>query len=76
MTGVQTCALPIYSDFLVGIHPGASKPPRSWSSERFGRLCEKLYRELNAKIILFGGADDKGRVSEIEANTKDRKSVV
>ena len=60
------------SDFLVGIHPGASKPPRAWSSERFGRLCERLYRELNAKIILFGGSDDKGRVSEIEANTKQR----
>ncbi len=59
-------------DLLIGIHPGASKPPRAWSSERFGRLCQRLYREFNAKIILFGGSDDKGTVSGIEANTKER----
>ncbi|MBI5183690.1 MAG: lipopolysaccharide heptosyltransferase II [Nitrospinae bacterium] len=64
------------SDLLIGIHPGASKPPRAWSSKRFGMLCDRLYRDLCARIIIFGGSNDKGMVSDIvsgiESNTKQR----
>ena len=40
---------------LVAIHPGASKAPRAWHAERFGRLARGLIERAGARVILLGG---------------------
>ncbi len=42
------------SDFIIAVHPGTSKPERSWHPDRFGILCQKLIKEYRVKIILLG----------------------
>ena len=54
------------NDFTVSIHPGTSKPERSWHPDRFGLLCQKLVKEYEAKIILVGNADEIGLLEQIE----------
>ncbi len=42
---------------VVGINPFASSVNRSWPQERFGELCRGLVGELDAELLIFGGAD-------------------
>ncbi len=53
-------------DFIIGINTGAGSrwPLKSLPIEKTAELIEKLYKELNAKIILLGGPD------QIERNDK------
>lgn len=53
-------------DFLIVLHPGASKPPRGWHTDRFGNLCQKLIREYDAQILLLGSRDDSEMVDRIK----------
>ena len=54
------------NDFIIGINTGAGPrwPLKSLPIEKTAKLIEKLYKELNAKIILLGGYD------QIERNNK------
>ncbi|MFQ5716255.1 MAG: lipopolysaccharide heptosyltransferase II [Nitrospinales bacterium] len=52
-------------DFVVAIHPGGSKAPRTWHVERFGILCQKLIKEYKAKILLLGSESDAGIIEQI-----------
>ena len=42
----------------VGIHPGASKPPRGWHASRFAEVAAALASQLGARILLFGSDAD------------------
>ena len=55
------------NDFIIGINTGASArwPFKSLPIEKTAELIEKLYKELNAKIILFGGLDQVERNDKI-----------
>jgi heptosyltransferase-2 len=40
---------------LIGINPGAAYgPAKRWPHERYAELIEKIIRELNARVVLFG----------------------
>jgi len=51
----------------IAIHPGASKPPRAWHSERFGEVATALARNHEATILLFGTGHDLQAVATIRA---------
>ena len=55
-------------DFVVALHPGGSKFPRRWHSERYGILCQKLIKEYSAKILILGGPEDEEIIRKIEKN--------
>jgi predicted lipopolysaccharide heptosyltransferase III len=40
------------------IHPGARRWYKSWPSERFSRLADRIVLEWGIKVILTGGKDD------------------
>ncbi|MDD5178572.1 MAG: glycosyltransferase [Candidatus Nanoarchaeia archaeon] len=48
------------SDTVIGLSTGASQrwQHKSWSMDKTIILAERLYKELNAKIILFGGPEE------------------
>ncbi len=50
------------SDLLIGFHAGTAlfknHIKRRWAPEKFALLAERLTKELNAKVLLFGGPDD------------------
>lgn len=52
---------------LIGMHAGTAlfknHIRRRWAPEKFGELAKRLTNELGARVLLFGGPDDK------EANT-------
>ena len=51
------------SDLLIGFHAGTAlfknHIRRRWEPEKFAILAEKLVKEIGAKVLLFGGPDDK-----------------
>jgi lipopolysaccharide heptosyltransferase II len=55
------------NELLIGIHPGSSNGMicKRWPSENFVRLAGILISKYNAKIILFGGKDNKELLSNI-----------
>ncbi len=45
---------------LIGIAPGATYgPAKRWLPERFAQAGESLAKKLDAKVLLFGGGDDR-----------------
>jgi len=42
---------------LVAIHPGASRPERAWSAERFGELARRV-AATGARVLVLGGPRD------------------
>ncbi|GJL79141.1 MAG: ADP-heptose--LPS heptosyltransferase [Nitrospinaceae bacterium] len=50
---------------LMMVHPGTSKPQRSWHSERFGILCQNLLKKYSVKIILLGNHKDAELLTQI-----------
>jgi heptosyltransferase-2 len=50
-------------DLIIGFHAGCATLKnhikRRWEPEKFIGLAKKLIKELNAKIILFGGPEEK-----------------
>jgi lipopolysaccharide heptosyltransferase II len=51
----------------VAIHPGASKRPRGWHTERWRELAGRLGREWGASVIVLGGgaeAEDAAAIAQ------------
>ncbi len=50
-------------ELVIGFHPGCAihknHIKRRWEPEKFAELGSKLIKEKNAKILLFGGPDEK-----------------
>ncbi len=59
-------------DLIIGINVGAGGrwPAKNLSIEKTAKLAEKLYNQLKAKLILFGGPEEIERNNEIIAKTK------
>tara|TARA_B100000686_G_C16805020_1_gene989291 strand:- start:5304 stop:6398 length:1095 start_codon:yes stop_codon:yes gene_type:complete len=53
-------------NLVIALHPGGSKFPRRWHSERYGVLCQKLIKEYSAKILILCGSDDEEIAQRIE----------
>jgi ADP-heptose:LPS heptosyltransferase len=55
----------LQSDKIVAIAPGAKSHIKRWTISGFARLCQRLSRELGAKILLVGDNNDKEIISRI-----------
>ncbi len=54
-------------EIILGINAGASfGSAKRWYPERFGEVARRLADEWGAKILLFGGSNELGIVTEIE----------
>lgn len=51
--------------FLVGIHPGAGKPPNRWSAKRFADVANRLSNEYQSGIVITAGPMDNGPLQEL-----------
>lgn len=45
---------------VIGLCPGAKHFTKRWQKEKFAELGIRLAQEFGAKILIFGGNDDKG----------------
>lgn len=55
---------------LIGIAPGAAYgPAKRWLPERFAQLASLLGKHFNARILLFGSADDRAITDSIAQAT-------
>jgi heptosyltransferase II len=52
---------------FITLHPGTSKVERSWHAERFGILCQKIYKEDGKKIVLLGTPSEKKLLNRIKS---------
>ena len=56
-------------DIVIGFHPGCSTLKnhikRRWEPEKFAELAKRLIEEHSAKILIFGGPDEKQLKAEI-----------
>ncbi len=59
------------SDFLIGFHPGSAtlknQEKRRWEPEKFSELARRLITEKNARILIFGGPEER----ELKRNIKN-----
>ncbi len=45
---------------LIGINPGATYgPAKQWPLDRYARLADKIHEYTGARIVIFGGPNDK-----------------
>ena len=54
---------------VIGIHPGSGVHQagfKRWPKERFSRLADQLIKDLEAAVMLFGGADEVEQADEIK----------
>lgn len=62
-------------EFLIALHPGGSKEPRRWHTERFSMLCQKLIKEYRAKILLIGNTGDQETLSQIQKGCPSNSTI-
>ena len=62
---------------VIGVCPGAKHYSKRWQKEKFAEVCVRLAKELNAKVLLFGGAEDKSDCAAVASaiNTGSSKNV-
>ena len=51
---------------VVAINPGASHPVNRWSTAQFAALVDRVSNELNAAVIIVGGASDTKLANETD----------
>jgi lipopolysaccharide heptosyltransferase II len=56
------------NDLLVGIAPGAGHPKRVWPLCRFIDLGRFLQQECGARLLIFGGPEDRERALQLQEN--------
>ncbi len=50
---------------IIGIHPGARPPARRWPVAYFASLADALVQQLNAQVLLTGGAGEEQTVQAV-----------
>jgi heptosyltransferase-2 len=53
------------ASFLLAVHAGSSKPPRSWHPERFAEAAGRILEGRRGILALLGGQDDRRIASQI-----------
>ena len=64
---------------VIGIHPGSGVHQagfKRWPKERFSRLADQLIGDLEAEVILFGGADEVELADEIKKMMRSEPIVM
>lgn len=52
-------------EMLIGIHPFAANPPRAWHLDNFIELANRLQKQINCRIVFFGGPRDSEAVARL-----------
>lgn len=52
-------------DFIIGIAPSAKHNTKKWLPERYAELIIRLIEEYKARVLVFGGKDDKPETDSI-----------
>ncbi|MDI6778898.1 MAG: lipopolysaccharide heptosyltransferase II [Bacteroidota bacterium] len=55
-------------DFIIGVAPSAKHYTKKWLPERYEELIIRLIQEYKARILVFGGKDDKPETNIIVEN--------
>jgi len=67
-------------DFVVGFHPGCSMlknhDKRRWEPEKFSRLGRLLIEKKNAKILIFGGPEERELQNLVKQNINSDKAFI
>jgi len=58
------------NDFLIGLHPGAGKPPNRWPEKNFIELINKLNDKYKSSFYLTGTTADNLQLEAILSNSK------
>ena len=66
-------------ELVIGFHPGCATHKnhikRRWEPEKFAELGKKLITEKNAKILLFGGPEEKELKENIFSQINSRDAI-
>jgi heptosyltransferase I len=62
----------------LAVNPAASKPERTWSAERYARVCDQAMSRWNCGVVLTGGAAvwERGLAARIQARLQNRERIV
>ncbi|MGA9408414.1 MAG: glycosyltransferase family 9 protein [Bacteroidota bacterium] len=52
---------------VIGVCPGAKHYTKRWQKEKFAGVCTRLAKEYRAKVLVFGGEQDKDDCREISS---------
>lgn len=67
-------------ELVIGFHPGCAIQKnhikRRWEPEKFTELGKKLITEQNAKILLFGGPEERELKENIFAQINSRDAII
>ncbi len=67
-------------EFLIGMHPGSSGERgmvhKRWDAEKFSKLGDILSERLNAKILVFGGPEERELKTRISNMMKGPSFVI
>ncbi len=66
------------SDIVVGLNTGCGPafPHKKWTFEGYSKLIDKLVKEINAKIILFGGKAELEYNSKLYSNSEFKENLI
>jgi ADP-heptose:LPS heptosyltransferase len=62
--------------YLIGIHPGAGKPPNRWPAESFSRLANGLHREMGSSILVTSGPMDEEQLALVLGQLAMRADIL
>ena len=62
-------------ELLIGVNAGANWPTKRWSREGFAQVADALVEKYSARVIFFGGPDDKEMVNAVISMMKNRPIV-
>ncbi len=66
-------------DLIIGFHPGCSilknHDKRRWETFKFAELANRLIKEKNAYVLLFGGPEEKYLKDEIKSLTNSDRCI-
>ncbi len=69
-----------YDELVIGFHPGCATHKnhikRRWEPEKFAELGKKLIKAKNARILLFGGPDEKELKENIASQINSRDAII
>lgn len=57
-------------DLIIAFHPYASNPAKCWPENNFAVICDRIYSQFNAKVIIVGGKQEQKLVLELISLTK------
>lgn len=58
-------------DKLITLCPGGNWDPKRWPKENFAALSDSLARKYGAKVVITGGAKEKGLAEDIRSMMKE-----